>query len=101
MRYHLITDCPDTLTGLRLAGIPGSLVYGATECDAEISRAASDEMVAVLVITAALAQGSRTQIEALKRGDRPLVVVIPGAEASAPTVRQFEKSPEGENYEPH
>ena len=51
MRCFCITDDPDVLTGMRLAGIEGARAATKKEVDAAISRACADQGVAVLIVT--------------------------------------------------
>ena len=55
MKYYVISDNSDTLTGFRLAGIEGVLVHERRDVQAAISRVISDPSVGVLIITEKLA----------------------------------------------
>ena len=79
MRYFLITDEADSLTGLRLAGIEGVLVESSTDCIRKIEQAVRDQGIAVLIISETLAALCPEQMEQLRQNNTPpLVVEIPG-----------------------
>ncbi len=78
MRYFVISDNSDTLTGLRMAGIEGVLCHSREETLAEMARAEADETVGVLLICEKLAALCPERVDALKRtAMRPLLVEIP------------------------
>ena len=78
MQYFLIAHEEDILTGLRLAGVQGVMVNSKAHCIQEIEKAASDQEVAILLITDALAMLCREQLDRVKAHLRgPLVVEIP------------------------
>ena len=75
MRYFVISDNSDTLTGLRMAGIEGVLCHTREETLAAISQAEADETIGVLLINEQLCP---ERVDALKRTTmRPLLVEIP------------------------
>ena len=51
MRCFCISDDPDVLTGMRLAGIEGALASTKREVDMAVSRAVADSGVAILIVT--------------------------------------------------
>ncbi len=78
MRFYLISDNGDALTGLRLAGIEGEFAADEEATLAAIERAAADETVAVVLMTATAYRRGGERVEELRRsGKRPLVVTIP------------------------
>lgn len=80
MRYFLICEDADTLTGMRLAGIDGALATTKKDVERLIEQAASDEGIAVMLITTACAAMSPETVGKMKlSAHRPLVVVIPGS----------------------
>ena len=77
MRCFCISDDPDVLTGLRLAGIEGVLAPTKREVDAAVSRAAADSGIAILIVTEGCYALSRDRFDELKLSSaRPLVNVI-------------------------
>ncbi len=78
MRYFLISDNSDTLTGLRLAGVEGTLCQTREETLRAIHDAAEDPDVGILLINEKLAALCPEQVSALKLTSvRPLLVEIP------------------------
>ncbi len=77
MRCFCISDDPDVLTGMRLAGIDGTLAANKREVDTAISRCCADSGVAVLIVTEGCYELSRDRLDELKlSAARPLVNVI-------------------------
>lgn len=77
MRCFCISDDPDVLTGMRLAGIDGVLASNKREVDLAISRCCADSEVAVLIVTQGCYEFSRERLDELKlSAARPLVNVI-------------------------
>ena len=78
MRYFVISDNSDTLTGLRLAGIEGTRAETRKETLAAIDAAAKDPSIGILLINEKLAALCPEQVNALKLTSvRPLLVEIP------------------------
>ena len=78
MRYFVISDNSDTLTGLRLAGIEGIRAETREETLTAIDRAIQDESIGILLINEKLAELCPEQISRLKQtAMRPLLVEIP------------------------
>ena len=80
MRYFLISDDPDTLTGMRLSGIEGVLCASPTEVEAAAKGAEENSEIAVLLITEGCAAMIPETVARIKLHDlRPLIAVIPGS----------------------
>ena len=78
MRYFVISDNSDTLTGLRMAGIEGVLCHTREETLAAILAAEADETIGILLINEKLSALCPERVDALKRTAlRPLLVEIP------------------------
>lgn len=78
MRYFLICDNADTLTGMRLAGIEGTMARTPQETQAAIRRAKEDPDIAILLINEKLAAMCPDLVSDLKMNSiQPLVVEIP------------------------
>ncbi|MDR1410389.1 MAG: V-type ATP synthase subunit F [Oscillospiraceae bacterium] len=83
MNFFLISDNTDTLTGMRLAGIPGSLAHTREEVAAALKEAVADESVGVVLMTEKLAVEFSDISEPLKgRRGRPLLIEIPDRHGS-------------------
>lgn len=78
MRFRLISDNTDTLTGMRLAGIPGVVANTAPAVDKALDEALADPGIGILVMTQKAASLSRERVEEQKRASTlPLIVEIP------------------------
>ena len=78
MRYFVISDNSDTLTGLRMAGIEGVLCHTREETLNAILAAEADETIGILLINEKLSALCPERVDALKRTAlRPLLVEIP------------------------
>ncbi len=78
MRYFLICDNVDTLTGMRLAGIEGILARTPQETESAIRNAIADPEIAILLINEKLAALCPSLVSDLKMNStKPLVVEIP------------------------
>jgi len=78
MRYFLIADNVDTLTGLRLAGVEGEVVHERGEVLETIQKTLDDSETAILLITEKLAGMAPELIHEIRLyRSRPLIVVIP------------------------
>ena len=78
MRFFVISDNIDTVTGMRLAGIEGVVVHEEKEIIREIEKASNDESIGVLLITELLVSKCPELIYDIKLNRRrPLIVEIP------------------------
>ncbi len=78
MRYFVISDNSDTLTGLRLSGMEGTLCKTREETLAAIDQAEKDEKIGILLINEKLAALCPERVDELKKtAVRPLLVEIP------------------------
>ena len=78
MRFYLISDNIDTLTGMRLAGIEGTVVHDAAGVSAALKKAVDDEDIGVVLITERLGALCESEVSALKLSSRrPLIVEVP------------------------
>ena len=96
MKFYIISDDGDALTGLRLAGIEGEYAADEAATEAALGRVVADESIAVLLMTATAYKRGGQRVEQIKQsGTRPLIVTIPDrsgnggtAEAIARYVRE-------------
>ena len=78
MRYFVISDNSDTLTGLRLAGIEGIKAETREQTLAATDSAEQDPTIGILLINEKLAALCPEQVNAMKLTSvRPLLVEIP------------------------
>lgn len=80
MRFFLISDSHDALTGMRLAGIEGVFAKTKEEAETEIDKCIDDESIGIVLITEALSSICRELIDSIKLGrSKPLIVTVPGS----------------------
>lgn len=78
MRFYLISDNVDTIVGMRLAGIGGTLVHEKEEVRKALNEAIKMDDVAVILITEKLVKLCEDLIYELKLTcHKPLIVEIP------------------------
>lgn len=78
MRFFLISDNVDTLTGMRLAGIEGVIVHEADEVNAALDKAVADENIAIILMTQRLIELCEEKVFNLKlHQEKTLIVEIP------------------------
>ncbi len=78
MKFYLISDNVDTIVGMRLAGISGTLVHEECEVKTALSKAVEMKDVAVILITEKLVKLCESLVYELKLKCRgPLIVEIP------------------------
>ena len=78
MKYFVVTDSSDTLVGLRLAGIEGTVVRTEDEARAALEAAVQDREIGILLVSERLAKLCEREVAPLKRnGATPLVLEIP------------------------
>lgn len=51
MKMYLISDNVDTLTGMRLAGVEGSVVHERNELKEALDKALADKEIGILLLT--------------------------------------------------
>lgn len=78
MKFFLISDNVDTLTGMRLAGIKGVLVHERQETLAAIEDACSSEDIGILLVTELLAESVSEELKEVRLdATKPIVTIIP------------------------
>ena len=78
MKYYLISDNVDTLTGMRLAGIEGIVVHEEHHVRRELQKAMEMPDVAVVLMTETLVSQCPDLVYDLKlKHKQPLIVEIP------------------------
>ncbi len=83
MKMYFIADNLDTLTGMRLAGIQGTLVQTKDEALTRLGSIRRDSNIGILLVTEEIAREIREEIEALKEDSPfPIILEIPGPQGS-------------------
>lgn len=83
MRFYLISDNIDTIVGMRLAGISGTLVHEESEVREALNKAIKMEDTAIILITDKLVKLCSDLVYKLKLTcHRPLIVEIPDRHGS-------------------
>lgn len=76
MKMYVLSSSSDVLSGMRLAGIEGSLLKSGDELEKWL-LSDNFEDVAILMITRTLAKMNEQAVYEIKKRDVPLVVEIP------------------------
>lgn len=83
MRYYLISDNIDTLTGMRLVGIEGEIIQSADVLTKRLDTLTRDPSIAVLLITDTINNMCKEKLMNIKLNSKqPLIVVIPDRHGS-------------------
>ncbi len=78
MKFFLISDNVDTLTGMRLAGIKGVLVHERDEVLAALEEACSSTEIGILLITELLSEMIPEELKIVRLDrSKPIVTIIP------------------------
>ena len=78
MEMYLISDNVDTLTGMRMVGIPGVVVHTREELDAALGYVLQNQEIGILLVIERLARAFPEPINEIKLNRRfPLLVEIP------------------------
>ncbi len=84
MKFFLISDSHDALTGMRLAGIEGIFAKTKEQAEGEIGKCLDDESIGIVLITESLASSCAELIDSIKLGrSRPLIVAVPGSKSGS------------------
>ena len=78
MKMYLISDNIDTCTGMRLAGIEGTVVEGKEELKAALDQVLSDREIAIVVLTEKFGREYPELIDDIRLSrSLPLLIEIP------------------------
>jgi V/A-type H+/Na+-transporting ATPase subunit F len=78
MKFFLISDNVDTLTGMRLAGVKGVLVHERSEILAAIDDACNNKDIGILLVTELLSERVPEELKAVRLDmTKPIVTIIP------------------------
>ncbi len=84
MRFQLISDNTDTLVGMRLAGIAGTIARSEDEVRKALLDAVAMEDVAIVLITEGLVEKCKDLVYELKmKCHKPLIVEIPSGKSGS------------------
>lgn len=85
MKFRLISDSRDALTGMRLAGIEGVFADNAKTAEEEIKKCVEDKSTGIVLITESLAAACSELIDTLKLSEsETLIVTVPGSKNEQP-----------------
>lgn len=83
MKFYLISDSTDTVTGMRLAGIEGELCHDAEETRKALLAAMDNKEVAVILMTGKLIGLIEDEVNELKlTRPSPIISEIPDRHAA-------------------
>ncbi len=78
MKLYLISDNVDTWTGMRLAGVEGSVVHTKDELKAELDKVLADPSIGIILLTEKFGREFPELIDEVKLERRfPLIEEIP------------------------
>lgn len=78
MKFYLLSDNPDTLNGLRLAGIEGEIVSNRDAFLEKLLEKMKDENIGIILVTSKLVHMCPEVISEIKlKHPMPLIVEIP------------------------
>ncbi|MCI8333434.1 MAG: ATP synthase subunit F [Lachnospiraceae bacterium] len=78
MKMYLISDNMDTCTGMRLAGVEGSVVSGKDELKAALDRVMADKEIAIVILTEKFGREYPELIDEVRLSrSLPLLIEIP------------------------
>lgn len=78
MKMYLISDNVDTLTGMRLAGVDGTVVHEKEELRAALETAMSDDSIGLVLLTEKFGREFPELIDEIKlKRQMPLLIEIP------------------------
>lgn len=83
MNIYLISDNRDTLVGMRLAGIKGTIVNDRKEAEKLLDSLIKDKEIGIILITEKMAENMRSKVSYIKQKMvSPLIVEIPDRHGS-------------------
>lgn len=77
MKFYLLSDDPDSVVGLRLAGIQGKLLQDGESALEQIGKISEDPDVGMILITPGIAKLLGSSLTELKKKNLPLISEIP------------------------
>ena len=81
MKFYLISDDRDALTGMHLAGIDGEYCEGAASAEKAMMQAGENKEIGILLITDSIAAACEQTVSNIKLNySTPLLVEIPNSD---------------------
>lgn len=80
MKFYLLSDDPDSVVGMRLAGIKGQLLQKDENALDEIEKISRNEDVGIILITPGVAKRLGSSLTELKKKNLPLITEIPDSD---------------------
>lgn len=78
MRFYVISDNTDTITGLRLAGLKGVVVHDREEILKALDEAVNNPETGIIIMTELLAERVQDVVKDIRLDSRkPIITVIP------------------------
>lgn len=78
MKFYLISDNVDTLTGMRIAGIMGVVAHTKQEVLDSLNKAANDKEIGIILITELLAEKVDMELRDIRLDrNKPIITIIP------------------------
>ncbi len=83
MKVYLISDNIDTLTGMRLAGVLGTVVHDRDALEQCLNQVRNDMDVGIVLVTEKISDMAPDLIDSIKKAhELPLLVIIPDRHGS-------------------
>lgn len=76
MKFYLLSDDPDAVVGLRLAGIQGKLLQSNENALDQIKKISEDKDIGMILITPEIAKQLGGSLTELKKKNLPLITEI-------------------------
>ena len=77
MKFYLLSDDPDSIVGLRLAGIQGKLLQNGESALEQIQKISEDKDIGMILITPNISKLLGSSLTELKKKNLPLISEIP------------------------
>ncbi len=78
MRFFLISDNIDTVTGMRLSGISGVIAHNREDVLRELESACEDQEMGIILITEVLAELVPDELKEIRLdSSKPIITIIP------------------------
>ena len=86
MRMYLLSDNDDTLMGMRMSGVEGTVLHEEEKVREKLDELLEQDDIAVIMITAVLMNMVRETVYDIKlRRSRPLIIEIPDRHGNGQT----------------
>ncbi|MDO4680443.1 MAG: V-type ATP synthase subunit F [Aerococcus sp.] len=79
MKQYVIADNIQTVTGMRLAGVDGTLIGEADDFSSTLNQAVSDNEIGIIMISPSLIKAHQQEVDLIRfNRSTPLIVEIEG-----------------------